>query len=122
MLNAFKAIVESASSDYDLVYTSPSIPFDTNSVAVSGSEIYVPMFVPEAEKFWKGNIKKYDISFNYTTEELEVKDKNNADVVDSDMKFLSVVDFWNDGSADGGDTLVGGAASKMTGSRNLYTY
>ncbi len=122
MLNAFRAIVESASSDYDLVYTSPSIPFDADSVAVSGSEIYVPMFKPEAEKFWKGNIKKYDINFNYSTMKLEVKDKNDADVVDSDMKFLSVVDFWNDGAADGGATLVGGAASKMTGSRNLYTY
>jgi type IV pilus assembly protein PilY1 len=123
MLNAFRAIVQSASATIPFTYTSPTIPFNVNNVATSGTEIYVPMFVPEAETLWKGNVKKYSISFNDNTNTLELKDQNSNDVVDSNLQFqTNVVDYWNSGTADGAQTLVGGAASKMTGSRNLYTY
>lgn len=122
LLNAFKAIVQSAYTDFDLVYTSPNIPFNVDNIATSGDEIYVPMFKPEAETLWKGNLKKFHVSYNEALKKLVLKDKNSSAVVDSDMKFLSVQDYWNSGSADGGDTLKGGAASNMTGTRNLYTY
>lgn len=122
LLAAFQAIVDSASTDFKIVYTSPNIPINTDNVATSGSEIYVPMFKPEAETLWKGNVKKYRITYNDTTDELDLKDQNSNDVVNSALQFQSVVDYWNDGTADGGETLVGGAASKFTGTRTLYTY
>jgi type IV pilus assembly protein PilY1 len=123
LLNAFQDIVTSAGQNVSFTYTAPTIPFNANNVAVSGDEIYVPMIVPEGERLWKGNVKKYDISYDDINDELILKDTNNNDVVDATLTFqTNIVDFWNSGGADGGDTLVGGAASKMTGSRNLYTY
>jgi type IV pilus assembly protein PilY1 len=123
LLDAFQDIVTSASTNVPFTYTAPTIPFNADNVAVSGDEIYVPMIAPEATLFWKGNIKKYKIEYDDANDELVLEDKNGSDVVSGTMQFLtSVVDFWNTGGADGAEPLVGGAASHLTGSRNLYTY
>jgi type IV pilus assembly protein PilY1 len=123
LLEAFQDIVASAATNVTFTYTAPTIPFNADNVAVSGDEIYVPMIAPEATKFWKGNIKKYHVEYDDVNEELILEDKYDNDVVSSVLTFMTnVVDFWNSGGADGADPLVGGAASNMTGSRNLYTY
>ena len=93
-------------------------------MATSGNDLYVPLFATDTKKFWKGNIKKYHISYNTTTNNIDIKDRNSQDVLDPALNFnRDGEDYWNNtGSIDDGDPLKGGAASNMGGERFLYTH
>ena len=121
LVSAFSSIVTEAQESIPYTYNAPAIPFNPDNAAVSGNRIYVPMIKPMAERFWKGNLKKYAIGTGGDGA-LVITDANGLSVVDSTFRFLDRRDFWN-ASNDGGDPLVGGAASHMHGaSRNLYTF
>ncbi|MCP3669771.1 MAG: hypothetical protein GY814_04955, partial [Gammaproteobacteria bacterium] len=120
LVAAFASIITQAAQSIEYTYSSPVIPFNPDDAAVSGEFLYVPMFEPEAEKFWKGNLKKYRLTTN-SDGDLEIKDSNTADVVDDAYEFVSSTDLWST-SADGGEPLVGGVAQHKTGTRVLYTY
>ncbi len=127
LVDAFEAILLEAQESIPYTYSSPAIPFNPDNAALSGDYIYVPMFEPEPEKFWKGNLKKFKLTTVVTTVggvdvvSLKVKDKDNNDVLDSSYQFVASKDFWSTAS-DGGEPLQGGVAQHMTGTRNLYTY
>jgi len=127
LVAAFEAILLEASESIPYTYSSPAIPFNPDNAALSGEYMYVPMFEPKSEKFWKGNLKKFKLTTEVTTVggegvvSLKVKDKDNNDVLDSSYNFVSSKDFWST-STDGAEPLVGGVAQHMTGTRNLYTY
>ncbi len=126
LVAAFSAIVESAQTSVPYSYNAPSIPFNADNAATSGNEIYVPLFATDTKKFWKGNIKKYHISYDATNDEIDITDTNGMEVLDTALNFLDRVDFWNfTGESDDGESLAGGAASNMDGTyvtRKLYTY
>ncbi len=124
LLDAFKAIANEAGATISFTYNAPSIPFNADNAAVSGTDMYVPMLVPAAKKFWAGNIKHYRVSYNEETHVVSIKDKNGDDVLDADFNFQDTQDYWNNGQSDEADTLKGGADTHMTGSntRKLYTY
>ena len=130
---AFQQILNEAKTSIPYTYTAPSIPFDQNNAAISGDDIYVPVFAPGVHQGWYGNLKKYTISYELSDpsdpnspKKIVIRDKNNDPAIDSDFLFVDATDHWNDGASDGGDPLLGGSASHFAvppgGSRNLYTY
>ncbi|MES9837961.1 MAG: VWA domain-containing protein [Candidatus Thiodiazotropha sp.] len=125
LVSAFTSIVETAQQAIPYAYTAPVIPFNQDNAAVSGDKIFVPMFVPEAEIFWKGNIKSYTISTSTAGGDVAIvlTDADEQDIINDNYEFVSSRDHWNPTGNDGADPLVGGAAGRMTssGSRNLYT-
>jgi type IV pilus assembly protein PilY1 len=120
LVAAFESIISEASENISYTYNAPAIPFNSDNAAVSGDYIYVPVFAPKAEKFWKGNVKKFaiDIEDGIVT----ISGTGGGSAISGTGEFQDVNDFWNSGASDGGDPLQGGAASRMEGTRTLYTY
>ncbi len=128
LLVAFASIVGQATTAIDYAYSSPAIPFNPDNAALSGDYLYVPMFEPAPNKFWKGNLKKYKLTTVTTTDSegeevvtLNIKDKGDGKVLDEVYHFVDSTDLWST-TSDDAEPLVGGAAQHMTGTRNLYTY
>jgi type IV pilus assembly protein PilY1 len=116
-------IITDAQLNIDYVYTAPVIPFNPDNAAVSGDEIYVPMFLPEDSISWKGNLKKYKIKI--TDNDVVLTALNGDRVLNDAQEFQSTRDlFCEDDKCeyDEGAPLAGGVAQDMTEVRNLYTY
>lgn len=121
LVNAFESVLAEAKSAINYTYTAPSIPMDASNAAVSGDKIYVPLLKPETKTLWKGNLKKYSVGTD-ADNNIVLKGSSDSAVLDNDFLFLNTArDLWG-GVVDGADPLRGGAASKLTGTRNLYTY
>ncbi|MES9939362.1 MAG: hypothetical protein ABW104_13170 [Candidatus Thiodiazotropha sp. 6PLUC2] len=118
--SAFDSILFEALENIPYAYTAPVIPFNTDNAAISGDRIYIPLFVPSATTFWKGNLKSYNIAV--VDGDVVLRDALGNPVVNAAYEFISSQDLWAS-AADGGEVLVGGAAEQMgsTGTRNLYT-
>lgn len=138
---AFQLALNDAKTTIPYTYTAPAIPFQTDNAAISGDEMYLPLFEPSVTDFWKGNIKKYHIE--YGNSGFTIRGRSNVATatgsvskgglsgsgtcVDKDAILLaSSIDYWNNtGSSDDGKALEGGAASNMSVSssnkRALYT-
>ncbi|MES9992272.1 MAG: hypothetical protein ABW098_09975 [Candidatus Thiodiazotropha sp.] len=119
---AFSYIINEAQNSIRYVMNAPTIPFNPDNAAVSEDVIFVPLFYPDARRFWHGNLKKYNV--NVTDDEIELRARGGQRVLNDDHTFASTIDLFCDHRScepDEGDPLVGGAASNMTGLRNLYT-
>ncbi|PVV11059.1 MAG: hypothetical protein B6D77_07335 [gamma proteobacterium symbiont of Ctena orbiculata] len=125
LVSAFTSIVTQAMESIPYAYTAPVIPFNQDNAAVSGNRIFVPVLVPAAETFWRGNLKSYTISTSTAGGDVAITltDANGSDIVNDNFEFVSSTDHWNTAGNDGANPLVGGAAQQMTasGNRNLYT-
>jgi type IV pilus assembly protein PilY1 len=116
-------IITRAQKNIDYAYTAPLIPFSAENSAISGEEIYVPMFVPGDTIFWRGNLKKYRITIS--EDNVVLTALNNDTVLSESQAFQSTRDLFCEDDAcdlDEGNPLVGGVAQDMTETRNLYTY
>ncbi|WP_456418117.1 hypothetical protein [Thiolapillus sp.] len=123
LLEALTSFVDQANEGVDYTYSAPTIPFNADNAAISGDEMYLPVFKPGATSFWKGNIKKYQVKYSQADDKLLVLDRNGSSIIDNSFRFVSSTDFWNDtGSTDGAEPLAGGVNSNMVPTRNLYTY
>ncbi|MEW8525464.1 MAG: VWA domain-containing protein [Candidatus Thiodiazotropha endolucinida] len=125
LVSAFTAIVTEAMESIPYAYTAPVIPFNQDNAAVSGNRIFVPMFVPAAETFWKGNLKSYTISTSTTDGNIAVvlSDADGNNIVNENFEFVESRDHWKPSGHDNANPLEGGAAQQMiaTGHRNLFT-
>ncbi len=132
LADAFQQILDEATKTVAYAYTAPTIPFNPDNAAISGEEIYVPIFEPNPHPLWYGNLKKFTISFESTDSDdpnspkkVVIRDAHGAAVLDNGLFSESSADSWNLSSASPGKPLNGGAASHMdaqaSGSRNLYT-
>lgn len=133
LASAFQQILNEAQTAIPYTYTAPAVPFDQNNAAISGEDIFVPLFKPGVHPLWYGNLKKYKISYELSNpadpdspKVVVIRDKNNDPAIDTDFLFVNATDKWNDGASDGGDPIVGGSASHMSvtspAERNLYTW
>ncbi len=115
-------ILETSSS-----FTAPVVPISQMEKATSGSKIYLALFKPSQEAFWKGNIKKFAIATEETAElhRGDIIDANGNRATDDEGHILdTAVSFWGT-EADGGETERGGVGQVLldrTTPRNLYTY
>lgn len=129
LLNAFETIVDQARSEVEYTYSAPVIPFNSENGSVSGDYIYLPLFAPEPNQLWMGNIKKYRIKYE---DEIKIVGKDGNDALNSDKEFTDdAKNFWDQEPDDeGADVLVGGAAGQIGEEpddpneprRNLYTW
>ncbi|MES9974842.1 MAG: hypothetical protein ABW094_11320, partial [Candidatus Thiodiazotropha sp.] len=122
IVDAFNTVVAEAQDSIDYAMNAPSIPFNPDNAAINGDFIYVPLFLPEARGFWRGNLKKYRVDVG--DDDIRLLANGGQRVLNDDHTFASTVDlFCSQGGClpDGGDPLSGGVAGNMTGLRTLYT-
>ena len=129
--NAFDSILEDASTSIPYTYSSPTIPYNPDNAAVSDNFLYVPMFSPLANRYWKGNLKKYRVGLDNNGELFVEGTEAGVSAVDSNFLFVEdTQDYWTS-ETDSGVVYKGGAISNMgpddsvspvQSKRNLYTW
>jgi len=108
-------------------FTAPVVPISQMEKTTSGDKIYLALFKPTEDAFWKGNIKKFSIATQAvgSIEKGDILDVNGDRATDDTGHILNtVVSFWGS-VADGGETNAGGVGEVLlnrTTSRNLYTW
>ena len=123
LTKVFEQILSDATTSIPYTYSSPTIPYNPDNAAISDDFLYVPMFSPLANIYWKGNIKKYRVGIEENGD-VFFKDRNGADVVNADFLFEpNTQDYWSS-TANTGVAYYGGAISNMssTTTRRLYTW
>jgi type IV pilus assembly protein PilY1 len=116
-------ILEKSSS-----FVAPVVPISQMEKTTSGNKIYLALFKPSEDAFWKGNIKKFSLA----TEEIGSIDQGdvldmNGNLATDDMGVIldSAVSFWGSTDPDGGDTEAGGVGEVLLDritARSIYTY
>ncbi len=114
-------------------YVAPVVPISQMESFKSGNQMYLAMFKPTPNSFWKGNIKKYTIATenskdcnNHVVSVGDVLDFNGCLVMDSTNNNIkiSAKSYWSS-IADGEDVEKGGVGEILknrSASRNIYTY
>jgi len=115
-------------------YVAPVVPISQMESFRSGSQMYLAMFKPTPNSFWKGNIKKYSIATTPNAtgcngEKVnvgDVLDANNCLAIDSNNSNIkiSAKSHWSS-MADGEDVEKGGVGEVLknrSAPRNIYTF
>lgn len=105
--------------DTQATFTAPSISFNAYSQARHLDDIYLGVFQPSGTLHWPGNLKKYRLRAS----DSRIVDANDVPVIDPATGTFSTTaqDFWSD-TVDGPNVAAGGAASRISSARNVYTY
>ena len=120
-------------------YVAPVVPISQMERTSSGNRMFLAMFKPTPNSFWKGNIKKYGIATKIPEGEAE----NIGDILDSGGKLAinsnnqiydvdngdsySAKSYWSS-KADGQNVEAGGVGEKLQerdftlNPRKIYTY
>lgn len=120
LTNAFNSIIQQAIT-LDSTFVAPSASISLTNRLVNNNELYFALFKPGTTAKWGGNLKKYQLGKNSTTNVVEVLDSMAATALDTtnggfkeDSKSL-----WST-EVDGKAVEKGGAASKQSLTRKLY--
>jgi len=85
-------------------------------------ELYYALFRPSTSPSWQGNIKRFQLAGDPPI----IVDVNGTSAIDPNTGFFrtTAASFWTPeaDSPDGDDVEKGGAASKLTLPRTIYTY
>lgn len=109
LLNAFYSLGLSMTNA--ISFAVPAISIDKENRAQAGDELYIPFFRPNRTDNWEGNLKRYKISWNATSE--TVKDSLNNTATNEDGSFKSSSrSFWSTEN-DGGVINKGGAGAVL---------
>ncbi|MCK4834357.1 MAG: hypothetical protein KAT12_06250, partial [Gammaproteobacteria bacterium] len=134
LIEIFNRIVASA-LQVNTTFSSPAVSVNAFNRSTHLEDLYFTLFKPGDGNHWAGNLKKYKLKFyvdandddgdGNTTEKLPfVADQLGNDAVDAATGFFgdTAKSFWTAGAADGKEVSLGGAASVLTASRNVFTY
>ena len=114
-------------------YVAPVVPISQMESFKSGNQMYLAMFKPTEKSFWKGNIKKYSIATEKSSDREgasvnvgDVLDFNGCLVMDPSNNNIKITakSYWSS-IADGEDVEKGGVGEILknrSASRNIYTY
>lgn len=118
LVDAFQAIIDSVSSQSNS-FTGYSTTLNTSTLTTS-NKAYMPMFHPEDDRSWDGNLKGYFLLDG------EVHDINGSPATEVDSSSGAVAfraaakSFWSD-SIDGNNALQGGVVGELVPAlRDLY--
>jgi type IV pilus assembly protein PilY1 len=134
--------IEAAFSDIILnalkvnsTFSSPAVSVNAFNRSTHLDDMYFTLFKPTNGNSWDGNLKKYKLKFyedvndddgdGDVTERLPfIADQNGAKAVDDNTGFFSDVaqSYWTTTIVDGKEVADGGAASRLTTTRRVYTY
>jgi type IV pilus assembly protein PilY1 len=109
-------------------FTAPVVPISQMEKTTSGNKIYLALFKPTENAFWKGNIKKFSIATETVgnIQEGDILDANGDRATDDQGHILdTAVSFWGSADPDGGETDAGGVGEVLLGRttpRNIYTW
>ncbi|HUF71473.1 MAG TPA: PilC/PilY family type IV pilus protein [Gammaproteobacteria bacterium] len=105
--------------DTQATFTAPSISINAFNQSQHLDSIYVGLFRPSATTHWPGNLKKYRLR----GADAKIVDVNNVPIIDETTgNFAETAqDFWSS-TTDGAAVTRGGAAARLTATRNVYTY
>lgn len=111
----FDDIVQSAGT-----FSAPAVAVNAFNSLEQLDQLYYSVFKPSDNVGWSGNVKRFRLSSDGTI----VDSQGNA-AVDPATGFFSknAQSYWtlNDDAPDGDNVEKGGMASRLTGSRNVYT-
>lgn len=137
---AFQTFIAEVLQD-SVSYVAPVVPISQMERTSAGNLMYLAMFKPTENSFWKGNIKKYCIATKNSSGEIvdcsghgvtdpnvnvgDILDVNSSLVMDSNNEIKKAAQsFWSS-EADGGNTDMGGVGEILQNRslpRNIYTY
>ncbi len=109
---AFLAPIDVPSS-----FTSPTISVNSFNSLEKSDEVYFSVFAPHETQNWKGNLKRYRMRSDGT-----IEDQNGFAAVDPDSGYFAdnAQSFWSE-TPDGATVNSGGAASRLTSPRKVFT-
>ena len=114
LLNIIAEITERS-----LSFTAPSVSVNTFNRTQNLNDLYLTVFSSRTKVHWPGNLKKF------TVENGQIVDAAGSLAVNPATGFFydTTKSIWTDGTADGNDVMLGGAAHELPtpASRNLYT-
>jgi type IV pilus assembly protein PilY1 len=124
---AFDAIVAGILAE-STSYSAPVVPISQMEKTTAGNYIYLALFKPTENAFWKGNIKKLGIADENDTalgiQEGDILDSNdNKATTDGGDILDTSVSYWN-ATEDGGETDLGGVGEVLlnrSAERNIYS-
>jgi len=103
-------------------FVAPAVPVNAFNRLTNRDELYFALFRPEKFPLWSGNVKRYQLTGSPPI----ITDLNGDPAVDAATGFFAAgsTSFWTASSdaPDGDRVEKGGAASRLTLTRNLYTY
>lgn len=106
-------------------FSSPAVSVNAFNRSTHLDDLYFTLFKPNAGEHWDGNLKKFKLSFDSSNDPF-ISDQFGAPAVDAITGFFKedITSFWTSGTdvPDGGEAKLGGAASKLTATRNIYTF
>jgi type IV pilus assembly protein PilY1 len=116
LVTAFQTILRSV-KDVNATFVSPGVAVNQLNRLTHRDELYFALFKPSEGTLWPGNLKKYKIDGD------TIVDKNGLDAVDTVTGFFAdnSHSFWST-LGDGNDVREGGAASKVTAGRSVFTF
>lgn len=105
-------------------FTAPAVSVNAFNRTVHLNQLYFTIFKPSERPHWDGNVKRFDLALKNGA--VEIVDQENDLAVDANTGFFAddATSFWTAGAdaPDGGEAGQGGAASKLTLGRSVYTY
>lgn len=106
-------------------FSSPAVSVNAYNRSTHLEDLYFTLFKPAAGNHWEGNLKKYKLKFDADRLPF-IADKTGAAAIAPDTGFFkdSARSYWLPDAdlADGKEVAKGGAAERLTASRNVYTY
>src|SRR5512139_989089 len=127
---ALQAIIE-AILNKSTSFLAPTVPISQLEKTTSGNSMYLGMFKPTENSFWKGNIKKFGIaSANDEAKGIlagDIIDTKSNPAIDPGLNAIydTAISYWST-SEDGGDVEIGGVGQVLKNmdltQRKIYTY
>jgi type IV pilus assembly protein PilY1 len=114
LVDVFEAIINSLERE-SRTFVSPGVSVNQSNRLTHRDELYFGLFKPDTDTVWDGNLKRYRIINGV------IHDSVPAVAVNADGRFNDLAQsFWS-ATADGDEVAEGGAASKMTTTRSVYS-
>jgi len=105
-------------------FSSPAVSVNAFNRTSHRSDLYFTLFKPDTGPHWDGNLKRYKLAFA-TDGTPTIKDASGNDAVSDTTGFFrdSSISYWTQtaDAPDGKEAGDGGAASRLTNTRKVYT-
>lgn len=105
-------------------FSSPAVSVNAFNRTTHRSELYFTIFKPDDSPHWDGNLKRFQLDVA-ADGSVSIVDVNGNSAIDGITGFFrnTATSYWTPtvDAPDGSETAKGGAASKLTNTRNVYT-
>ena len=125
--NNYKSLVEALQQVFREIsssagtFSAPAVAVNALNRLENSDELYYTVFAPSTSIGWSGNLKRYRLGSDG-----KIYDAEDALAVDPTTGFFAnnAVSFWTPASQapDGDSVDKGGASSRLTINRNIYTH